>query len=137
MAEATVAIRVRYAETDQMGVVHHAAYLPWLEVARTEYLRQRGLPYKALEERGINMPVLKVEIEYLRPALYDDLLSVSAKLEAASAVRFRFFYEVRRDQDEALLCRGRTFHAATGRDGRPKRVPAELMRILGGDLAKS
>ncbi len=137
MAEATVSIRVRYAETDQMGVVHHAAYLPWLEVARTEYLRQRGLPYKTLEAKGINMPVLKVEVEYIKPALYDDLLSVSARLETASAVRFQFVYEVRRDQGETLLCRGRTFHAATGRDGRPKRVPAELMHILGGDLAKS
>ncbi len=137
MAETTVSIRVRYAETDQMGVVHHAAYLPWLEVARTEYLRQRGLPYKTLEEQGISMPVLKVEVEYLKPALYDDQLSITAKLEAASAVRFQFAYEVRRDGGKTLLCRGRTFHAATGRDGRPKRVPEEIMHILGGDLAKS
>ena len=120
-----------------MGVVHHAAYLPWLEVARTEYLRKRGVSYKALEEKGINMPVLKIEVEYLRPALYDDLLSVTARLEAASAVRFEFAYEVRRDDGATLLCRGKTYHAATGRDGRPRRVPEEIMRILGGDLAKS
>ncbi len=137
MAEAVTSLRVRYVETDQMGVVHHSAYLAWLEVGRTEYLRRRGLSYRDLEGLGIRMPVLKVELEYLRPALYDDVLRVSARLEAASAVRFSFAYEVRRDGEEALLCRGRTHHAATGLDGRPRRLPPDILRTIGGDLAEA
>ena len=133
MAEAVALLRVRYAETDQMGVVHHAAYLPWLEVARTEYLRERGLPYRQLEAMGIRMPVLKVEVEYRRPALYDDLLAVTARLESASPVRFTFRYEVRREGEPEPLCLAASHHAATGPDGRPRRVPPELMTILGGE----
>jgi len=133
VAETSAHLRVRYAETDQMGVVHHAAYLPWLEVARTEYLRERGLPYRQLESMGIRMPVLKVEVEYRRPALYDDLLTVTARLESSSAVRFTFRYEVRRDGEGAPLCVAASHHAATGPDGRPRRIPPELLKILGGD----
>jgi len=133
VAEATARLRVRYAETDQMGVVHHAAYLPWLEVARTEYLRERGLPYRQLESMGIRMPVLKIEVEYRRPALYDDLLAVTARLESASAVRFTFRYEIRRDGEGDPLCVAASHHAATGPDGRPRRIPPELLKTLGGD----
>ena len=130
MASVLSQIRVRYAETDQMGVVHHAAYLPWLEVARTEYLRERGLPYKELEERGIRLPVLAVSVRYLQPARYDDLLDVTAELSAATPVRFTFGYIVKRPSDDALICEGRTEHAATDPRGRPRRVPPQLFSIL-------
>ena len=132
MASATSQIRVRYAETDQMGVVHHAAYLPWLEVARTEYLRGRGLSYREMEARGIRLPVLSVAVTYHRPALYDDLLDVEARLASATPVRFTFHYAVRRSCDGALLCEGRTEHAAVDPRGRPRRVPPELFSLLGG-----
>lgn len=129
-------LRARYAETDQMGVVHHAAYFAWLEVGRTEYLRARGIPYRALEERGYRMPVRKAEAEYLAPAKYDDEVAVEARLERAGPLRFTFVYEVRRASDEALLCRGRTEHVATGLDGRPRRLPPELMDLIGGGREK-
>lgn len=135
MAETTARLRVRYVETDQMGVVHHSAYLAWLEVARTEYLRERGLSYRELESMGIRMPVLKAEVEYLRPAHYDDLLFVTARLESATAVRFTFRYEVRRDGGETL-CVAATYHAATGPDGRPRRLHPDVLRTIGGDIVE-
>lgn len=134
MAETTARLRVRYVETDQMGVVHHSAYLAWLEVGRTEYLRERGLSYRQMEAMGIRMPVLRAEVEYRRPALYDDVLAVTARLERASAVRFTFRYEIRRDGEADPLCVAATHHAATGPDGRPRRVPPDILAILGGDL---
>ena len=134
MAETTAHLRVRYVETDQMGVVHHSAYLAWLEVGRTEYLRARGLSYRQLEAQGIRMPVLRAEVEYHRPALYDDLLEVTARLERATSVRFTFRYEIRRDGEAKPLCVAATHHAATGPDNRPRRVPADVLAILGGDL---
>ncbi len=134
MAETRSQLRVRYVETDQMGVVHHSAYLAWMEVARTDYLRSRGIPYRAMEEWGIRMPVLAVSVRYLTPALYDDELTVSAKLVEVSGVRFRFDYEVRRDGDDTLLCTGTTEHVATDLAGRPRRIPKDVLEIIGGDV---
>lgn len=134
MLESTSPLRVRYVETDQMGVVHHSAYLAWMEVARTDFLRERGLPYRELEARGFRMPVLAVEVRYLRPALYDDEILVKAHLADAGAVRFTFEYEVLRASDGLLLAHGRTEHAATDHAGRPKRLPKDLMHQIGGHL---
>lgn len=136
MASVSCRLRVRYAETDQMGVVHHAAYLPWLEVARTEYLRERGLPYKSLEEKGFRMPLLSVSASYLSPALYDDELAITASLVEATPVRFSFEYEVLREGEARPLCRARTDHVTTDLRGRPRRLPADLMSLLGGNLEK-
>ena len=134
MLECTSAVRVRYVETDQMGVVHHSAYLAWMEVARTEFLRARGVPYRSLEERGIRMPVLAVRADYKSPARYDDEVLLTARLATASAVRFRFEYEMRHAQDGTLFCTGFTEHVATDTSGRPRRIPADLLHLIGGDL---
>jgi acyl-CoA thioester hydrolase len=131
MGSATAQIRVRYVETDQMGVVHHAAYLSWLEVARTEYLRGRGISYRELEALGIRLPVLDLEVTYHRPALYDDFVDVTAELISATPVRFTFRYTVRRPSDGALLCEALTEHAAVDPRGRPRRMPPELFSLLG------
>lgn len=136
MPEWTSQVRVRYVETDQMGVVHHASYLAWMEVARTEYLRSRGLPYRELEEMGIRMPVLEVAAKYMAPAKYDEEILLKAELAAATGVRFRFDYEIRRMQDGALLCEGHTEHAATDLSGRPRRVPREVLDRIGGGREK-
>ncbi len=132
MDECRTTVRVRYVETDQMGVVHHSAYLAWMEVARTEYLRQHGLAYRELEESGTRMPVLQVHVQYLRPARYDDEVELLARLADSSAVRFRFEYEMVRRGDGALLCRGYTEHAATDLQGRPRRLPRDLFALIGG-----
>jgi acyl-CoA thioester hydrolase len=134
MLESSSTLRVRYVETDQMGVVHHSAYLAWMEVARTDFLRQRGLPYKELEGLGIRMPVLSVEMRYLSPARYDDEILVKARLSAAGGVRFSFDYEILRVSDGVLLCRGHTDHATTDHSGRPKRMPRDLAKQIGGEI---
>jgi len=133
MPDATSTVRVRYVETDQMGVVHHSAYLAWMEVARTEYLRNRGVPYRLLEEKGIRMPVLSVQADYKAPARYDDEVLLVARLARANPVRFTFDYEMRRMSDGVLLCTGRTEHAATDHDGKPRRIPRHLLDLIGGD----
>jgi acyl-CoA thioester hydrolase len=132
--ESTSQLRVRYVETDQMGVVHHAAYLSWMEVGRTDFLRDRGIPYRELEERGFRMPVLGVEIRYLQPARYDDEILVKARLASSGGVRFAFEYDVVRAADGAVLARGRSEHAATDHSGRPRRLPKDLMEQIGGHL---
>jgi acyl-CoA thioester hydrolase len=128
--ECVSTLRVRYVETDQMGVVHHSAYLAWMEVARTEYLRDTGLPYRLLEEKGIRMPVLSVQAEYRTPARYDDEVRLVARLVRATPVRFTFEYEMRRVPDGALFCTGRTEHAATDTSGRPRRIPRDLLDTM-------
>lgn len=133
MGETLSRLRVRYVETDQMGVVHHAAYLGWLEVARTEYLRERGIPYRTLEERGIRMPVLSLSVSYLSPARYDDELVLKARLAEGNGLRFRFTYEILREADGALLCTAQTEHVATDLAGRPRRVPKDVLALIGGN----
>ena len=133
MRECVSTLRVRYVETDQMGVVHHSAYLAWMEVARTEYLRARGVPYRLLEEKGIRMPLLSVRAEYRVPARYDDEVELVARLAHANSVRFTFEYEMRRLVDGVLFCTGRTEHAATDTSGKPRRIPRDLLDLIGGD----
>ncbi len=134
MRESASLLRVRYVETDQMGVVHHASYLAWLEVARTDYLRGRGISYRELETMGFRLPVLGVEVKYLKPAMYDDEILVRARLASAGGVRFTFEYDVVRASDGEILARGRTEHAATDHDGRPRRFPKDLLHQIGGHL---
>lgn len=120
-------IRVRYAETDQMGFAYYGNYMAWFEVGRCEWLRSLGWSYRDLEDRdGIMLPVIEAHCEYRQPARYDDELLIRARGELASAVRIRFSYEVVRAADGATLAEGRTVHAATDLLGRPKRLPAHI-----------
>jgi len=125
-----VTVRVRYAETDQMGIVYHANYFVWFEIARCELLRRSGTSYGELERRdGIALPVIEARCEYLQPSRYDDELAVRARGQRLSRARLAFEYEVVRSWDMALLARGRTVHAATNQSGRPCRLP-ERIRLL-------
>ncbi len=131
MIEGRTELRVRYAETDMMGIVYHANYLAWFEVGRTELLRSHGIAYRTLEDAGFRLPVLEVQTRYHRPALYDDIVTIVSRLKELPTVRFRIDYEVRaRDQ---LLVTGHTLHAFINREGAPVRPPAvfaEKMREL-------
>jgi acyl-CoA thioester hydrolase len=123
-------IRVRYAETDQMGFAWHGNFLAWFEVARTDLLRDRGMSYRELEERDLRLPVIETGVRYLRPARYDDELEIHARLEEVSGARMRFAYEVSRGGSEGPLATGFTAHAAVDAHGRPRRLPPELRRVL-------
>ena len=97
-------IRVRYAETDQMGVVYHSNYLQYFEVARAESIRGMGLTYADLEKQGVMMPVVEINCKYIRPALYDNLLTVTAHIhEIPSSHKVIFHQEVYNEQNELLV----------------------------------
>ena len=126
----TSTIRVRYAETDQMGVAHHAEYFAWFEVARTDLLRQSGTTYREMEADGLRLPVIEATARYLRPVLYDDLLEVRTEVTAVGGARVGFSYEVRREGTEGPLATGTTQHATVDAKGRPRRLPEALRRSL-------
>ena len=115
-------VTVRYAETDMMGVVYHANFLPWFEIGRTTLLKEIGVSYKVLESEGFRLPVLEVAVKYLRPAVYDDTLTIVTTLREKPLLRIRLEYEVRRGDE--LLATGSTAHAFVDREGRPLRPPA-------------
>ena len=110
-------VRVRYQETDQMGVAYYANYLIWFEVGRTELMRNLELPYREFEKSDIFLPVLKVYCEYKQPARYDDELKIITRLESLHNVRLVFNYEIKRSEE--LLASGYTEHAFVNNSGRP------------------
>ena len=125
MISARAPITVRYAETDMMGIVYHANYLPWFEVARTQLLREQGFPYRQLETDGYRLPVLEVAAKYRRPALYDDTLTIVATIREKPLLRIRIDYEVFRGDE--LLATGQSAHAFCDLTGRPTRPPAAFV----------
>jgi acyl-CoA thioester hydrolase len=119
-------VRVRYAETDKMGVAYYANYFVWFEVARADLLRSLGWTYREMEHAGVLLPVIEAHCEYRRSARYDDELEVSTEGRMLSVVRMEFQYEVRRVGDPEITASGRTLHAALGPNGRPCRLPARI-----------
>ena len=128
MIESRTQITVRYAETDMMGIVYHGNYLPWFEVGRTTLLKECGLPYKELEARGYHLPVIELGVKYVRPALYDDVITIITKLHEKPSLRIRLEYEVRRGEE--LLVTGFTTHAFINKEGQPVRPPAYLVEKM-------
>ena len=123
-------VRVRYAETDQMGVVYHANYLIWFEVGRTDLLRAAGWSYRAMEAEGFSLPVIEAHCEYRQPARYDDELDIATRGACLTPVRLHFTYTVTRAGDDTPLATGHTVHASLGADGRPRRLPRAVLDIL-------
>jgi acyl-CoA thioester hydrolase len=122
--------RVRYAETDQMGVVYYANYLVWFEVGRTDWLRQAGFTYRDLEASGIVLPVIEVRCEYRQPARYDDDLEIRTSGTLLSGVRVQFDYEIVRRATGVVAAAGRTVHASVDSAGRPARLPARVKDLF-------
>jgi acyl-CoA thioester hydrolase len=129
-------VRVRYAETDQMGVVYYANYFVWFEVGRTDLLRTLGGTYRDLESEGIFLPVIEAACEYAQPSRYDDVLEIRTTGRVLSPIRVEFSYEVVRVADGVAVATGRTAHAAIGRGGRPCRLPAQVRQALTGDVVR-
>ena len=124
----TSTIRVRYAETDQMGVAYHSNYFVWFEVARTDWLRVAGMTYRQMEAEGLFLPVIDARCEYRSPARYDDEVAVSATARLVSPARLAFDYDVTGPGGRVAL--GSTVHATVDRTGRPVRMPARIMEII-------
>jgi acyl-CoA thioester hydrolase len=130
--------RIGVAETDMMGIVHHANYVVYLEMGRLEYMRRRGFSYKALVERGYHMPVIELEMRYRKPAYFDDLLRVTTKLGALTRVTARFDYSVTcaRAQPEPeqpaseLLLEARVLLACVDAKKRPRQLPDDIVQAL-------
>ena len=131
MSKHEVRFRVRYAETDQMGVVHHANYLIWMEIGRVELVRQRGFNYKDLEdEAGIFLSVVEVHCRYIYPARYDDEISVQTEVLRANSRLMEFSYDIRTTCADRLLAAGTTKHVWLGRDMRLSRLPEQYHQML-------
>jgi acyl-CoA thioester hydrolase len=123
-------VRVRYAETDQMGVVYYANYFVWFEVGRTDLLRDAGWSYREMETDGYALPVIEAHCAFQQSARYDDELEVRTTGAMLSPVRVQFTYEIVRPADEATLATGTTVHATLDRAGRPCRLPDRVRSVL-------
>ena len=126
MTTGETTIRVRYAETDRMGLLHHANYLVYFEQARTELLRHMGATYKDLEDQGFLLVLTKVEVRYKRPAYYDDLLTVRTIVVRTTSVRIDHRYEVLRGGE--LVAEGSSTLACVDRDGKLQAMPEWLVK---------
>jgi acyl-CoA thioester hydrolase len=123
-------VRVRYAETDKMGVVYYANYLVWFEIGRTDLLRHAGWSYREMEADGFALPVVQAHCDYRQSARYDDELDIVTTGELLSPVRVRFTYEVVRVRDAAALAAGYTVHASINQNGKACRLPDRVRAVF-------
>jgi acyl-CoA thioester hydrolase len=123
-------VRVRYAETDQMGVVYHSNYLVWFEIGRTDWLRETGWTYREMEAAGIQLPVIEAHCVYKQGARYDDDVEVRTRASKLSPLRVQFDYQAIRRADGVLLATGHTVHVAIDRDGRVMRLPDHVRDLF-------
>lgn len=130
MPSSVTILRVRYAETDKMGVVYYANFLVWFEVARADLLRSLGWTYREMEAAGVSLPVIEAHCEYARPARYDDEIEIRTEGQMVSPVRMRFNYTVVRRADQIVAAQGHTLHAAVDSSGRPCRLPARVKEVF-------
>ena len=122
--------RVIYGDTDQMGVVYYANYLRWFECGRSEFLREIGVPYTTVEQRGLHFPVVQVTCRYMQSARYDDVVQIETALAEFGRATLKFVYRITRESDGVLLARGETEHACIDGSGRISRIPKILMDVL-------
>ncbi|ADR36515.1 thioesterase superfamily protein [Oceanithermus profundus DSM 14977] len=121
---------VRYAETDQMGVVHHAAYVPWLEQGRVDWLAAQGVSYAELERSGVFFPVVGLELAYRRALRFGDTVQVETRLTGLASRRLVFVYRVFREGDAEPAATGRSVHVPQDAAGRIRRLPEALFERL-------
>lgn len=128
MIKATVETRVRFAETDAMGVTYHGNYLPWFEMARVALLDKVGCPYRDLEKAGYLLPVLATGMTYHHPSRFDDQIRITVTLIEKPKARLHLTYQVERDS--VLIVEGFTEHAFVNRDFKPQRPPEQFMAAM-------
>ena len=133
MDQTETSFYVRYAETDTMGIVHHASYIVWFEEGRSHFLRTRGCSYTQLEEAGYFLTVTELEARFISPARYGDRVTVRTKLESLRSRSLSMIYEVANADSGQLLVTGQTKHICIDREGNVARIPDDWRRILAGE----
>lgn len=125
-------LRVRYAETDAMGIVYHTNYIVWFEVGRGEFFRQRGGEYREFEEQGLFLPVTEVDARFVAPARYNDLVVVKTSVAELRSRSVTMYYEILMRETGQLLVTGHTKHFCVDREGRIQRLPPDLVEAFSG-----
>jgi acyl-CoA thioester hydrolase len=125
-----IQVRVRYGETDQMGVVYHANYVPYFEIGRVEWLRDKGVSYKSLEESGIALPIVSMTLNYKKPARYDDLLTIRTTFKSQQSVKLEFDCEIRSESGELLTTAYFLLVFVDLKSARPVSPPAHIREII-------
>ena len=123
-------LRTRYAETDQMGEVYYGNYPQYLELGRVEWLRSIGFTYKAMEEEGIMMPVVSLQIQYKKPALYDELITIRTKLKELPSTKIEFDYEILNEKGELLSTANTVLVFVDAKTFRPVRCPEKVLKLI-------
>lgn len=119
--------RVRYADTDQMGIVYHARYFEWFEAARTELMRSMGIAYRQLEEEGVFMPVVEAHCRYRLPVKYDECIRIKTTIGEVTRAKVRLDYKICGENDDLARGEGYTVHCFVGKDGKPRRAPEDVL----------
>ena len=131
MVSSKTHIRVRYADTDQMRVVHHARFLEYFELGRSDLIRALGVSYAELEAKGIFMPVIEAHAKYRRPALYDEVITVESIIKESPKASLTIEYKVTREGEPAILAEGYTVHGfLNGTTNKPTRAPADFISMI-------
>ena len=130
MKDHQIQVRVRYSETDQMGVVYHGNYIPYFEIGRVEWLRNKGISYKWMEENGIMLPVVSLTMNYKKPARYDELLTLKTILKNRTAVKIEFDYELYNESEELLTTGNSILVFVDMKTGKPISPPQYISAIL-------
>ena len=130
MKEHEIKIRVRYSETDQMGVVYHGNYAQYFEMGRVEWLRNMGISYKWMEDNGIMLPVVSLTMNYKKPARYDDLLTIKTKMLKLSSVKIEFDYEITNEDNELLTTGYSVLVFVDMKTGRPTAPPKYILDLM-------
>lgn len=123
-------VRVRYSETDQMGVVYHGNYLPYFEIGRVEWLRNQGISYKSMEERGVALPIVNLSLNYKKSARYDDILTIKTTFKSQTSVKIEFDCEIRNEQNELLTTAAFLLVFVDMKTGRATVAPDYIKEIL-------
>ncbi|GAA3791633.1 thioesterase family protein [Corallibacter vietnamensis] len=125
-----IPIRIRYGETDQMGVVHHGNYALYLEIGRTEWLRKKGISYKSMEDNGVMLPVISMNINFKKSILYDDVITVRTQLKRAPSVKIEFNYEIRSETGIVLATANTVLAFVDMKTKRPIKCPEYILEKL-------
>ena len=130
MFENKITIRVRYNETDQMSYVHHGNYASYFEMGRLEWLRNKGISYKEMEENGVMLPVYALATRFVSPAKYDDLLTITTRLKETPSVRISFEYEIHNQENKLIATGETTLVFVNMKTGRPVKAPSYILNLL-------